>query len=78
MPRDPSHDWDDHVQAQDEAMTAEIAWWKENADRVITVVATNLVSFQLVRLDPVSIDALVEAAAKVVRNVTDRGRDPYE
>lgn len=67
----PSHDWDDHVHAEDAAMAAEAAWWAANQDRVTTVVSALIVATEARNITrSVDIKNLVDKAAEIVREIT--------
>lgn len=73
----PSQDWDAYVNAQDDAIVAEVAWWRENRDRVLQV-ACAILSNEDASQPPLKPTALIDHARDVVLEITRRARDPYE
>lgn len=74
----PSHDWDAHCHAEDQQIAAEVAWWKANADRVVTVAAA-IVGGLMARpgyVQTLQPGSVVDQAAAIVREITNRATDP--
>ena len=65
--------------AQDQPVDPEVAWGKANADRVIAVAAA-LAGGLMARpgfVETLKPKSIVNQAAAIVREVTDRAADPY-
>ena len=76
---DPSHDWDKHADEQEQAAMAEVQFYAENKDALVTIVAALIQARPLGEneLDAADITAFVDEAASIVRCIIDRGSDPY-
>lgn len=74
----PSHDWDRHVDELDRAAAEECAFYRDNADRILAVVAAMMIN---PNVRPASVGAdeaagMVTAAAIIVGAVVGRGAEP--
>lgn len=68
---DPSRAWDAHVDAEERAANAEIAWWRDHGDKVATVAAGMLGNTQTLLTN----EDLIKSAAKVVSIIVDNATD---
>jgi hypothetical protein len=80
----PSHEWDAHVNAEDDAFAAEVAFFATHRDAILRVVCAIL---QNSSVYPIRVDVeartraareTVDVAAAVVLEVVHRGEDPYQ
>ncbi len=74
MHSDPSMDWDDHIKHEDASVEAEIAFWREHRDRILSVTVAIISNANGLTISgQASIGKIVDTAGLIVAEIVNRG-----